>query len=174
MSSAVFSKTSRCLFINYCCKHIICCICFASHIKANIVLYIVFDVLLPCLHSLGMLKVPIHSGSVDVRLPCTYDHSGSPSSDGSSCNLYMRLVHSQYNSIASNFVVDYATQHLYTGYRPSARFSLVQEERAIQMLAVATRCIQFIVQVKRTRTYFVLYDSMLLLAPDMFVQQLLL
>jgi hypothetical protein len=119
-------------------------------IEAYILLCITFNLLLPCLHTLGMLKVPLHSGSVDVRLPCAYDNSSSLSSDNSSCNLYMRLVHSQYNSIASNFVVDYATQHLYTDYRPSARLSLVQEERAMQMLAIATRCIQFIVQVKHT------------------------
>jgi hypothetical protein len=99
-----------------------------------------------------MLKVPIHSGSVDVRLPCAYDNSSTLNSDSGSCNLYMRLVHSQYNSVASNFVVDYETQHLYTSYIPSARLSLVQEERATTMLAIATRCIQFIVQVRHTHT----------------------
>jgi hypothetical protein len=122
------------------------------------------------LHSLGMLKVPIHSGSVDVRLPCAYDNSSTLlSSDSSSCNLYMRLVHNQYNIVASNFVVDYATQHLYTSYIPGARLSLIQEERAMRMLAIATRCIQFIVQVKRTLTYFALYNSIPLHVPGMFV-----
>ncbi|KAG5184670.1 hypothetical protein JKP88DRAFT_244667 [Tribonema minus] len=116
----------------------------------------------------GLWRVPLKlsqtgAASVDIRLPCAYDHTPAAAAAASAVigggsatawraahvtALHVRVLHARDGAAADAFVIDPRTAPLYATYVPLMAGVTTRPHRGVAMLAIAARCVAVIAKMR--------------------------